>query len=350
MEKQEKEIKQQKKDSKEDKTNKKESKELKEKSKTHKIIEHKITKSLEKPKKHHKSRTHKKIKKHHISESPEKHSTKTTSEKKPKISSQKFPSLKLKTERDIAMDFAEKAYERFDKLIKSIILFGSQTKSTNVAGSDIDIILVIDDATTRFDETLIAWYREELGKLIQSNPYKKDLHINTVKLTTWWIDLTRGDPTVINIIRYGEPLIDFGGFFKPLKILLQEGRIKTTPEATFTCLNRVPGHIARSRLAEISAIEGCYWAMVDSAQALLMSVKVLPPSPEHIALLLKQHFVDRKLLRMKYVTDFKELYDLHKRIVHGNIRNLDGKIIDGWQERAEEFFKIVLSIIDNIIQ
>ena len=266
-----------------------------------------------------------------------------------KVLNQKTPTLRLKTERDIAMDFAEKTYKRFDKIIKSIVLFGSQTKGTNVAGSDIDIIIVVDDSTTRFDETLIAWYREELGKLVQQNPYKKDLHINTVKLTTWWQDLARGDPTVINILRYGETLIDFGGFFKPLKILLQEGKIKTTPEATFTCLNRVPGHIMRSRLAEIGAIEGCYWAMIDSAQALLMAIKVLPPSPERITLLLKQYFVDKKLLKMRYVTDLRDLHNLHKQIVHGEIKNLDGDIIDIWQQKSEDFFKVVLKLIDDII-
>jgi len=280
-----------------------------------------------------------------ISKEKEKPKKKRVSKKARK----QFTSLKLKTERDIAMDFAEKVYQKFDKMVKSIILFGSQTKHTNVTGSDIDIIIVIDDATTRFDETLIAWYREELGKLVASNPYKKDLHINTVKLTTWWQDLTRGDPTIINILRYGETLIDFAGFFQPMKMLLEAGRIKTTPESVYTCLNRVPGHIMRSKLAEIGAIEGCYWAMVESAQALLMAIKVIPPSPEHIAILLKEHFVDKKLLKMNYVIDFRNLHDLHRKIVHGEIKDLEGDIIDSWQRKAENFFKIVLKLIDEVI-
>ncbi len=271
----------------------------------------------------------------------------------PKQLSQKqiknFPSLKLKTEKDIAMDFAEKAYKKFDKLIKSIILFGSTIKQTNTSNSDIDIILIVDDASINFDDKLVSWYREELGKLIQKNPYKKDLHINTIKLTTWWQDLSRGDPVVINMLRYGESVIDFGGFFNPLKILLQQGKIKPTPESIYTVLNRIPGHILRSRLSELSAIEGCYWAFVESAQALLMSVKVLPPSPEHISILLKEHFVDKKLIKMKCVTDFRDLYELHKKITHGEIRNLDGKIIDGWQEKSEDFFKSTLKLIDEII-
>ena len=68
----------------------------------------------------------------------------------------------------------------------------------------------------------MAWYREELGKIITGNPYRKSLHVNTVKLSTWWDDMMKGDPVVINVLRYGDALIDFGGFFNPLKILLKE--------------------------------------------------------------------------------------------------------------------------------
>ena len=32
-----------------------------------------------------------------------------------------------------------------------------------------------------------------------------------------------GDPVVINILRYGEALIDYGGFFNPLKSLFFSG-------------------------------------------------------------------------------------------------------------------------------
>ena len=179
----------------------------------------------------------------------------------------------------------------------------------------------------KFDEALVLWYREELGKIIQSSPYKKELHINTIRLTTWWNDLLKGDPVVLNVIRYGEPIIDFGGFFDPLKILLEDGKIKPTPESMYTMLNRVPMHIVKSKLAEMSAIEGCYWAMVDTAQSLLMAVKVLPPSPENIAVELRKNFVDKRLLDIKYVRQFVELHELHKKVMHGEVKDIGGKII-----------------------
>ena len=261
----------------------------------------------------------------------------------------KIPTLKLTTTKDIAMDFAEKVYEKFDVLVKAVILFGSTAKHKRVIGSDIDIVIVVDDATIKFDEQFITWYRDELGKLIQANPYKKDLHINTVKLTTWWEDLQKGDPVVINIIRYGAALIDRGGFFSPLKILLQEGRIKLTPESIYSILNRVPDHILRSRISKLNAVEGCFWSFIESSQALLMAVNVLPPSPEHISGLLKEHFVDKGLLNKKHLVNLQAVSKAHKQIIHGEAKDISGKTLDLFQSQSKDFFKESVRILNDIL-
>lgn len=270
-------------------------------------------------------------------------------DKKKKASPKKFSTLKLIKEKDIALDFATRVYQKFDKIIKSVILFGSQVKGTATGGSDIDIIIVVDDASIKWDQELVAWYREELGKIISENPYKKELHINSVKLTTWWQDLLRGDPVIINILRFGEPLIDLGGFFTPLKILLQQGRIKSTPEAIFTALQRTPAHMARSKASELNAIEGLYWAMVDAAHSALMAAKQSPPSPEHIPILLKELFVDTGNLKMKYAVLYRDLYLLHRKIMHGEITDLKGAEIDEWQEKTEMFVQEMTRLVRRLI-
>jgi len=261
----------------------------------------------------------------------------------------KAPTLKLKDEKEIAMDFATKVYEKFNKLVKSVILFGSQIKGTPQKASDIDIMVLIDDASILWDEELIAWYREELAKLIQANPYQREIHINSTKLTTWWNDLSRGDPVILNIIRYGIPLIDFGGFFEPLKILLQQGKIKPTPEAIYTCLQRTPFHIGRSKAAEMNAIEGLYWAMVDSAHAALMAAKQMPPSPENVPQMLKEIFVDTGNLKKEHVEAFEQLMSLHKGIVHKEISDLKGADIDGWQARTEKFVQEMTRLVNEVL-
>lgn len=260
-----------------------------------------------------------------------------------------IPTLQLKREHEIALDFATKVYKKFDKSIKSIILFGSTVKQTAVAGSDIDIIIVIDDVSIRWDQEMIAWYREELDKIIRANPYQKALHLNTIKLSTWWNDLMRGDPVVINVLRYGESLIDLGGFFEPLKFLLIEGKIKPTAEAVYNALNRAPLHLQRSKQAELNSIEGLYWAMVDASQAALIAANVSPPSPDHIPVELKQTFSDNGMLNGKYIDWYRDLLILHKKILHGEIRDLKGVVIDDWQARTEEFLKIMTDLVKDIL-
>ena len=270
--------------------------------------------------------------------------------KKIKKEDKKTSTLNIGKEHDIAMDFAVKTYKKFDKIIKSIALFGSSTKETSVIGSDIDIIIIIDDVSIHWNQELIAWYREELEKIIKANPYKRSLHINTIKLSTWWRDLIRGDPTLLNIVRYGEELIDLAGFFTPIKHLLINGEIKSTPEAIYSCLNRAPIHLNRSKASEIGAIEGLFWAMVDAAHAALIAAKVSPPSPEHIPAKLKVTFVDSKVLDIKYIKWYREIIALHKEISHGKITDIKGVDIDLWQKRTEEFLDIMVKIVNSLIK
>ncbi len=262
---------------------------------------------------------------------------------------QNVPTMNLVKDIEIAMDFATKTYERFNKIIKSVVLFGSTAKQTTVTGSDIDIIIIIDDVSIAWDQELIAWYREELDKLVRKNPYKKSLHINTIKLSTWWDDLNRGDPMIINVIRYGETLIDFGGFFEPLKFLLLKGKIRSTPEAVYSCLERAPIHFLRSKTSALNAIEGLYWAMVDSAHAALISRNVLPPSPEHISLNLRDTFVTEGILPMKYVTWYRDLLFLYKKISHGELQDIKGADIDEWQQKTDEFIRTMAKLVDATI-
>lgn len=260
-----------------------------------------------------------------------------------------IPTLNLKLERDIAMDFAIKTYKKFDKLIKSIILFGSTAKQTQTLGSDIDIIIILDDASVKWDQELIAWYREELEKIIKANPYKQSLHINTIKLTTWWEDLLRGDPIILNILREGETMIDMAGFFMPLKSLLVQGKIKPSAEAIYACLQRAPIHLARSKDAELGCIEGLFWSMVDSAHAALIAANITPPSPEHIPRDLKEAFVNSGKLKIKYVLWFRDLLILHKKIQHREISNLKGSEIDEWQQRTEDFLNTMATLVKEYI-
>lgn len=266
-----------------------------------------------------------------------------------KDNKKKFPTLGLKDEQEIAQDFAVKAYEKFNRVIKSIILFGSSAKRKAVKGSDIDIVIILDDCSIQWDQELIAWYRQELSKIIAENPYNKPLHVSTVRLSTWWEELLRGEPVIINIIRWGYPLIDFGGFFNPLKVLLAQGKIKSTPETVFITLQRAPMHLLRTKAGLLNAIEGIYWSMVDSSHAALIAAKRIPPSPEHVPEMLNKVFVENKWLHPKYPEWYEEMYKMAHEILHGKVTEVKGRDVELWQDRADEFLREMAKVIRKIV-
>lgn len=267
----------------------------------------------------------------------------------PKSDLEKFPTMMIAAERDIALDFATKTYKQFDRSIKAIVYFGSSAKQESKAESDIDLIIIIDDVTILWDEQAIATYREELGKIIRLNPYRKELHVNTVKLSTWWQDLIRGDPVLINVLRYGEALVDYGGFFAPQKVLLQQGKIRSTPESIYTLLQRAPSHMARAKAAMISVVDGFYWACVDSAHAALITANILPPSPEHIAEIMYDNFVKTKMLDSKYVDYYSEVRTLMKDMMHGKITDISGKKLDEIKINTDKFVGEMELLVDKLL-
>ncbi len=254
----------------------------------------------------------------------------------------------FKDDYEIAYDFAAKIYDKFREVVKSIVLFGSTAKNTQVKKSDIDIIIIVDDATVQWTQELIAWYREELAKLSSSIKYPKKLHLNTVTLTTFWNEALVGEPVVINVIRYGVALIDFGGFFEPLKVLLARGKIKPTPEAIYNALTRAPNHLSRANMFLLGTIDAVYWSMVDSAHAALMMAKQVPPSPEHISSLLRVTFVKKGMLETKYIDWYEEIFALAHHITHGEVKRVTGKNIEIYMNRADEFIGRMAKIVRDL--
>ena len=267
-----------------------------------------------------------------------------------KVISKNTPeTMKIVGEREMAYDFAVKVYDKFDQIIKSIVLFGSSAKKDSTLVSDIDIIVIIDDVSVKWDEELIAWYREELGKLIGYNPYAKPLHVNTVKLSTWWEDFNRGDPVVINVLRHGDALIDFGGFFSPLKLLLMNGKVKSTPESIYTLLQRAPSHMIRAKQSMLAVVDGLYWTMVDSAHAALIAAEIMPSSPEEIPKSLDENFVKSKQLNSRFVSYYDEIHKVAKEIVHGTKTSVKGRELDDWFLKTDAFLGEMARLVDSII-
>jgi predicted nucleotidyltransferase/uncharacterized protein (UPF0332 family) len=255
-----------------------------------------------------------------------------------------------KEDHKIVLDFATEAYKKFREVIKSVVLFGSVAKGTETKKSDIDVVIIIDDCTVNWDDELIAWYREELAKIVAKNKHRDKLHINTITLTTFWQEINAGEPLAINIIRYGQAIIDHGGFFDPLKVLLAKGKIKPTPEAVFVTMERAINHLNRANKHLLYTVEGLYWSVVDSAHALLMAQGITPPSPEFVYDLMKDSLVEPGKLPKKYIDYYREIRAAAKEIERGQVSTVRPEKIHELQRKAEEFVKVLRDLTKAMIK
>jgi len=227
-------------------------------------------------------------------------------EKKPQVNIDKYG----REEFDIAYKFSKLAYKEFGSFVKAIVLFGSTIRNQvpNTKG-DIDILILVDDLTLTITPEVAETYRIILQKLVRDVSLR--LHITTLKLTSFWEFVRAGDPVAVNMLRDGTSLLDTG-FFDPLQILLKQGRIRPTLESIWSYFIRAPATITNSKWHVLQATLDLYWAVIDAAHAALMKMGEVPPTPQHVADMINDKLVLKKLTKVKYVQTMTNFYEISK--------------------------------------
>ncbi len=244
---------------------------------------------------------------------------------------------------ETARTFVKRLYDELGNFIKAAVIFGSLARKSQGKHGDIDILIIVDDVTIVLTQELIETYRVLVEKKIADTSPR--LHVTTLKFTSFWEYVKAGDPVAINILRDGVALID-SGFFDPLQVLLLRGRIRPTGEAIWSYYVRAPTTIHNSKWHLMQAVVDLYWAAIDSAHAALMKNGEIPPTPEHVPDLLEQKLVP-KGLNMKYVHIMKVMFDLYKKIIHRDIKEISGEEYSKYLKDTEEFVERMGRIVEG---
>jgi len=234
---------------------------------------------------------------------------------------------------DIARTFVKKVYDEFGNFLKAAVIFGSLARERKTRPNDIDILFIIDDVTVTLTPELIETYRVVIEKKIADVSTK--LHVTSLKFTSFWEYVRAGDPVAINILRDGVALID-SGFFDPLQTLLLRGRITPTGESIWSYYVRAQTTVHNSRWHIMQATIDLYWAAIDSAHAALMKMGEIPPTPAHVSDLMEKVLVP-KGLSVKYVHIMRLMFDLYKKIIHREIREITPEEYSKYLRDTEEF-------------
>ena len=262
------------------------------------------------------------------------------------IPKKEHPNLEryYKEDIDTAYKFANEIYKELGSLIRAVVIFGSTARRTKQPGGDIDILIIIDDLMISMSPDVVEAYRLIVQKAIVK--ISTNLHITTMRFTSFWEYMRNGDPVAINLLRDGVALID-SGFFDPMQALLKRGRIRPTQESIWTYYARAPNTLHNSKWHLLQAVIDLYWAVIDAAHAALMKIGEIPPTPEHVADLMEQKLVKKKLLEHKYGTIMRNFYSLMKMVTHREIVEIKGEEFERYYKIAEDFVHRMRRLIEH---
>jgi predicted nucleotidyltransferase/uncharacterized protein (UPF0332 family) len=243
-----------------------------------------------------------------------------------------------------AKRFTKRIYDEFGAFLKAVVLFGSSVRGQRSPDSDIDLLVIVDDATMQLGPETAEAYRIIVEKIIAD--ISKRLHVTTLKLTTFWEYIRASDPVGINILRDGISLMDTG-LFDPLKALLVQGRIRPTPESIWSYFMKAPGSLRSAQWNIIRAVSDLYWAVMDSAHSALMSEGAVPPSPEHVPAMIAEKLARKGLVGKECSETAGNFYRLMKKIDHRELSAVTGAEYDRYYKDAVKFVNAMKNIVDK---
>jgi len=260
----------------------------------------------------------------------------------------KIEEINNKEERiEILKKFTKEILKKYGPVVRSVVLFGSTARDEWKGKSDIDVFVIVDDTRQKItpmmkdsiDAELVRIARGIHSQLSVQQPYL---------LTEFWNMVRLGHPIVFNFIREGVPVYD-KDIFLPIKRLLQMGEIKPSKEAVEKYIERGPKRVKRVENAKIyMVVEDCYYAMLESAQAVLMFLGENPPRPGDAPEALRRTVVQMKLLEPKYADWLDSIVNVRKDVEHRKKQSMAGAELDDWINKTKQFVKRMQQMIVKI--
>jgi len=245
---------------------------------------------------------------------------------------------------EAAKKFTQEILEKFDGLIKCVVMIGSVVREEFKPKSDIDIFIVLDDVDYMLDEDQQEKINKEIERIAKDIDERFSVQPGYT-LTEFWEYARVGHPIIYNFIKEGIPLYDTG-FFTPIKRLLEMGKIPTTREAVENYMESAPQRLARAKTVKLLMLaEDCYYAMLNTAQAVLMFMGLPPPVPSKAYQEIKKHLVEPGILEPVYAEWLREIIDIRKKIEHRELTEVKGAFVDEWLERAQLFVDKMFSLL-----
>lgn len=243
--------------------------------------------------------------------------------------------------------FTKEVLKKYGRLIKCVVVTGSVAREEFKPKSDIDVFVVIDDTAKKITRDLQDKIDSDIEKIAKSS--SKALSVQpSYTLTEFWDYARVCHPIIYNFIKEGIAVYD-AGFFMPIKRLLEMGRIPSTREAIENYMEGAPKKLMRAKTVKLLMLaEDCYYAMLNTTQAVLMFMGLAPPVPNKAYEDVKKFLVEPGILEQQYADWLKEIIEIRKKIEHKEMMEATGAFVDEWIDKAEKYVEKMFGLLNAL--
>ncbi len=261
-------------------------------------------------------------------------------------------------------DFGKKVLEKYGKHVKAIVMMGSVARAEFKPTSDIDVFVILDDTTEEITPELQEKIDDDMEKMAAGIPEAqavikdpatgKEEKLNLISVQpsytlTEFTDYARvGHPIIYNFIKEGVPIFDTG-FFMPWKNLLLSGKIAGTREAIESYMEGAPKKLMRAKTVKLLMLaEDCFYAMLNTTQAVLMFMGLPPPVPSKSYDDVMKYLVEPGILDKQYAEWLKEIVQIRKKIEHKELMDVTGTFVDEWLGKSEKYIEKMFGLLNAL--
>ena len=245
----------------------------------------------------------------------------------------------------ICREFSKEIIEELTTLVKSIVLFGSNSTNTQTKESDIDVLIILDNISVFVSDELRESYKI-ITSQINQKVAKGKIHLLTINLSDFYDMSRKADPILVNILRFGIPIFDTD-LFETHQYLLEIGRIKPTIESINNYKARANTLLDETKRHLENSILDLYYSVVDIVHSSLMVRKIISPSPKEMPKIFKDTFKKNKEIYELYPI-IKEIYEKAKEIEHKRLdAKVSGKLYDKLNAKTKKIVLVLNKFIEN---
>ena len=245
----------------------------------------------------------------------------------------------------ICREFSKEIIEELTTLVKSIVLFGSNSTNTQTKESDIDVLIILDNISVFVSDELRESYKI-ITNQINQKVAKGKIHLLTINLSDFYDMSRKADPILVNILRFGIPIFDTD-LFETHQYLLEIGRIKPTIESINNYKARANTLLDETKRHLENSILDLYYSVIDIVHSSLMVRKIISPSPKEMPKIFKDTFKKNKEIYELYPI-IKEIYEKAKEIEHKSLdAKVSGKLYDKLNAKTKKIVLVLNKFIEN---